>query len=136
MKTYVINTCKESIPCNPCVDSCKVNAIFKENLVTPPVIDEEKCIACKNCVAQCPGQALYFYTEENDREGTITFPFEFLPLPTADEKVSLLDMEGHVIGKGVVSKVQLTQKYNKTPLLTVQGTIDVIKNTRGIKRSV
>ena len=62
MNKYIISTCIESIPCNPCVGSCKVEAITKKSLVRPPVINNEICNGCKKCVAECPGQALYFFS--------------------------------------------------------------------------
>ncbi|MEJ2248511.1 MAG: 4Fe-4S dicluster domain-containing protein [Candidatus Lokiarchaeota archaeon] len=43
----------------PCLKSCPVEAISKRNdgIV---VIDEEKCIGCKDCVEACPYRVMYF----------------------------------------------------------------------------
>lgn len=49
----------------PCMDSCKVyGAIYKrdDGLV---IIDPEKCVGCKSCVAACPYGAIYFNDELN-----------------------------------------------------------------------
>ena len=134
MNKYIISTCTEGIPCNPCVDSCKVQAITKKCLVSTPEINNDCCIGCKNCVAQCPGQALYFFQDLEDSRSAITFPFEFLPLPKKNDSVDLVNIEGHIIGKGTVLKVDNPVAFNKIPLITVSGTKDVIRETRSIRR--
>lgn len=134
MNKYIISTCKESIPCNPCIGSCKFGAITKESLVTPPTINDEVCVGCKKCVAECPGQSLYFFQEMEDGQGQIAFPYEFLPLPKQNEKVIVVDIDGQPIGNGVVFKVEERASYNKTPLVTVSGAREIILNTRSIRR--
>lgn len=132
-KGWIISDCKEGIPCNPCEDCCKFGALIKETLTTPPLLMEEKCVGCKLCVAGCPGQALYYLTQEDDR-GTITFPYEYLPYPEVGMEVALTDREGKIIGKGWVETVDIRKIFNETALVTLKGEASLIERVRGFRR--
>jgi Fe-S-cluster-containing hydrogenase component 2 len=93
--------CVEDIPCNPCGFVCRVNAIAKENLCAPGVVDWEKCTGCSLCVAVCPGMAI-FCQMSKDGEGYVTMPYELLPEPKLGDPVELLDRSGDVIGRGTI----------------------------------
>lgn len=132
-KGRIISDCKEGIPCNPCSESCSFGALIKETLTTPPVLIDEKCVGCKLCVANCPGQALYYLTWDGN-EGTITFPYEYLPYPMEGMEVDLLDGEGKKVGEGVVEKVDVRGAFNETALVTLRGSYPLIESVRGFKR--
>lgn len=132
-KGRIISDCKEGIPCNPCGESCSFGALYKETLTTPPTLIDEKCVGCKMCVANCPGQALYFLTCSGD-EGTITFPYEYLPYPEVGLDVILLNGEGQEVGEGIVEKVDVRKVFNETALVTLKGDYPLIESVRGFKR--
>ncbi|HZK61214.1 MAG TPA: 4Fe-4S binding protein [Anaerovoracaceae bacterium] len=99
--------CIEEIPCNPCETSCLKGAICVGKPITNlPKIDFKKCAGCGICVAACPGLAIYIkdftYSEE---EGLISFPFEYLPLPSIGDNVIMIDRLGEEICQGTVTKI-------------------------------
>jgi Fe-S-cluster-containing hydrogenase components 2 len=51
------NRCPQNHPC-PAVKVCPVGAI-KQNGFPAPVIDQEKCIQCEECVMFCPMGAIH-----------------------------------------------------------------------------
>ena len=56
----VIVECFQEIPCNPCVDACKLKAIAKPKDINDlPIVDFGKCNGCGACIAQCPGLAIF-----------------------------------------------------------------------------
>ena len=131
MKHLIKIYCRQEIPCNPCVSSCKFDAINKETLTTPPTYDQEKCIGCLLCVASCPGQALFYLDEE---KGELIFPYEFVNRPEIGSKVKLADEFGNIIGQGEVLEYIDRKAFNKTILVRVKGPLESISKTRGIVR--
>ena len=121
IKGSAVLECLQESPCNPCTSACKVGAITKETLTSLPVLDTEKCIGCKMCVAACPGQAIFFIAKEPEK-GTveITFPYEYLPLPLEGQKVTAVDRTGHEVCEGTVVKVDNRKNFNKTNLVTLE----------------
>lgn len=99
--------CTEDIPCDPCVEACKLGAISKASLTTPPDIDYEKCTGCASCVDVCPGLAI-FVINMNYKEGKalVSIPYEMLPVPKRGERVDALDRSGKKIGVGEIVKVR------------------------------
>jgi Fe-S-cluster-containing hydrogenase component 2 len=99
--------CIEDIPCDPCVEACKLGAISKESLTTPPNIDYEKCTGCASCVDVCHGLAI-FIINMNYREGKalVSIPYEMLPVPKRGERVDALGRSGRKIGVGEIVKVR------------------------------
>ena len=100
--------CIQEIPCNPCEASCKFGAIkIGEPITTLPFLDENKCIGCGVCVAQCPGLAIFIIDKTySDTHGTVAFPYEYYPLPEKNQEIEAVNRNGQVICTGKVLKIQ------------------------------
>ncbi len=128
--------CVEEIPCNPCEASCPRGAIKVGKPITNlPVLDAEKCIGCTMCVAACPGLAIYVkdYTY-SETEATITFPYEYWPLPEKGQEVTLVDEMGEAICRGKVLRVVNPKQYNHTPLVTAAYPKEFFEQVKSMRR--
>ncbi len=131
MKHKIKIYCQQEIPCDPCAASCSKKAIIKKTLTTIPEFNEEKCIGCLLCVANCPGQALFYINEEL---GELTFPYEFSLRPDIGEEINLVDEYGNTLGIGEVKDFIDKKAFNKTTLIVVRGNLKDLDRTRGIVR--
>ena len=63
--------------CNnpPCVRACPVTATYKDKKTGIVMMDNQKCIGCKICMAACPYEARY-YNEERGAADKCDFCFE------------------------------------------------------------
>ncbi len=128
-KGVAILECVQEIPCNPCVESCPVNAISMKDINAPPINDYDKCIACKKCVGVCPGLAIFVIKIKKDC-AEITIPYEFLPHPEVGDIVDALDREGKYKCK---AKIKSVQKKGKTYVVTIQVDKKFAMEIRNIK---
>ena len=128
-KGVAISECIQLIPCNPCVDSCPVDAISMKDINSIPVINYDRCISCGKCVGVCPGLAL-FIVKKTDEKGYVTIPYEMYPAPKNGLDVEVLDRSGKTIGKGIVIKVK---KAGKTMIVTVEINKDQVMDVRNIR---
>jgi len=111
--------CFREIPCDPCYYSCPVGAVKEfSDLNDLPEIDYDKCTGCGQCIAGCPGLAVFVidYTYSEDR-GLIGLPYEFTPLPREGEMVMALDRSGEEIEKAEVIRVRQNRKQSNTPVV-------------------
>ena len=115
-KGFVIADCLYGFACNPCSFSCKQGAITKSSTSVTPVIDYDKCIGCMECVAQCPGLAIFGYRQDR---GQLFLPLEF-NLPAGAKEVFLVDDNGKKVGEGEIERV--IPKPNKTNIAVVKAT--------------
>ena len=120
-KPYVAIECPQEIPCNPCETSCPSGAICVGSPITKlPQFDPEKCNACGRCVAACPGLAIFLIDPTfSETEGTVSLPYEFLPLPQPGQTVRVLDREGKEVGEGRIVRVRNPKSFDATPLVSV-----------------
>ena len=128
--------CVQEIPCNPCESSCKVGAICVGECITNlPNLDEEKCIGCGMCVAKCPGLAITLLDlSYSETEGTVDFPFEYLPLPEVGDEVDAVDRSGAVVCKGIVQKITKIKAYAGTTVVRISIPAEYINVVRSMKR--
>ena len=117
-KRVAVIECLESIPCNPCGFICPVDAIRKDSLVAPPVMDWEKCVGCTKCVPICPGLAIFLQWIDGDK-GYVTMPYERVPEPRIGEEVLLQDRSGRTIGEGKIVNPTYQARGDPNPLWCV-----------------
>ena len=113
-KPFVTIDCLHGFACNPCIFACPKDAIQKTSTSTVPVVDYEKCIGCMDCVAKCPGLAIFGYN--------LTKNWLFLPIENFVEEnaeVFLVNNQGEKLGEGVIEKV--LRKPNKTNIARVKS---------------
>jgi Fe-S-cluster-containing hydrogenase component 2 len=125
--------CFERIPCDPCFHLCKQGAIRSFRYINDlPEIDFEKCTGCGICIGGCPGLAIFVVdVSAPSQEGSVSLPYEFLPLPKKEEEVLALDRQGDVVGKGTVLRVQ--RKKNKRSVITIAVPKDLVMVVRNIR---
>lgn len=132
-RIHPVMECTQNIPCNPCQDACPRGCItIGSNITSLPVVDEEhSCIGCGMCVASCSGQAIFLVEEETESGyGTVTMPYEFLPLPQAGERGTALGRDGRPICAAEVVKVRTAPAFDHTNLLTIRVPADMVMKAR------
>lgn len=125
--------CTQNIPCNPCQDACKVGCIkVGANITQIPAIDEaKKCVDCGMCVASCPGQAIFLVNETHeDGYGSISFPYEFLPVPQVGDKGMALDRKGSVVCETEIIGVKKQTTMDKTAVVTMKVPTQYVNSAR------
>lgn len=134
--TVAVIECIQEIPCNPCEAACPQGAIRIGSPITSlPEINEELCTGCGVCIAKCPGLAIFTIDKTySDTEATVSFPYEYIPLPVKDEIVEAVNREGKVVCKGKVVKVLNPKSYDRTPVVTVAIQKEFADDVRSMKR--
>jgi Fe-S-cluster-containing hydrogenase component 2 len=127
----VIIECDEDIPCDPCVEGCKIKAIVKESLTDAPIVDYEKCTGCALCVASCPGLAIFVVDYSREDKALVYIPYEMLPVPQEGDKGDALDRSGKRIGSAEVAKVR--KGTRGTTILGILVEKDLAMNVRSIR---
>ncbi|MEA3356509.1 MAG: 4Fe-4S binding protein [Candidatus Bipolaricaulota bacterium] len=128
--------CIQEIPCNPCEAACPTGAIDIGSPITNlPRLDEGKCIGCRLCVSACPGLAIFMVDlTYSDESATVTFPYEYLPLPEKGQTVRAMNRAGEPVCAGTVIRVQNPRVNDKTPVVTVAVPHRYAAEVRGILR--
>ncbi len=126
--------CLQQIPCNPCEEACPYGAIsVGEPITNLPRLAADRCRGCGLCVPACPGQAIFVVdTTLSDTEATVSFPFEFLPVPQPGQKAAVVNRAGEAVGEGTVTKVLNPPKYDRTRVITVAVPRGLANEVRGI----
>lgn len=129
--------CTQNIPCNPCQDACPKGCIsIGCNITSLPVVKTEvPCIGCGMCVASCSGQAIFLVDEDTgDGYGTVTLPYEFLPLPEKGEKGMALGRDGKEVCEAEIVNVRSSKAFDHTHLLTMKVPKDMVMKARFFKK--
>ena len=126
--------CAQEIPCNPCEEACPYGAIQVGKPITNlPKLNQDKCIGCGNCIAACPGLAIFVVNGSKDK-AEISFPYEYYPLPEKGQIVDCVDRSGKTVTSGKVLRVIKSPKYDQTAVITVEVDQEYINVVRSIKR--
>lgn len=131
-----ITECIQEIPCNPCEGACRRGAINLGSPITNlPKVDFDTCNGCSLCVAQCPGLAIFVVDKSySDTFGTVTFPYEYSPVPEAGQLVQAVDRSGAVICDAIIKKVINPNSFDRTPVITIEVPIEFVEEARSINR--
>ena len=116
--------CVQEIPCNPCIEACPHGLIKMEGSIMALPRFEGACQGCGECVLACPGLAIQLLFNDYDPSGEkalLMLPFEFNNdvIPFGRE-VTTTDMEGNVVGKGIVRAVRERSDQDRRKLLLVE----------------
>lgn len=114
--------CFEEIPCDPCEPACPHGAIrVGSPIINLPVLDVDRCNGCGLCIPACPGQAIFVVDVSLPGEmGTVSIPYEFVPLPRKGDTVLALDRDGRVLGEARVIRVVNPPSFDHTPVVTLE----------------
>ncbi|MGN0154082.1 MAG: FAD-dependent oxidoreductase [Lachnospiraceae bacterium] len=133
---HPVMECSQNIPCNPCQDACPKHCIkIGNNITALPAVDETaECVGCGMCVAACSGQAIFLVNEDYEEGyGTVTLPYEMLPLPKKGDKGIGLSRSGEPICEAEVLEVRTSPAFDHTNLLTMKVPVDMVMKARFYK---
>ena len=133
---HPIIECTQNIPCNPCQDACPKGCIsIGSNITSLPIVKNNvDCINCGMCVANCSGQAIFLVDEDcGDGTGTVTLPYEFVPLPEVGTKGIALGRDGKKVCEAEVINVKNNKMFDKTNLLTIKIPKEYVMKARFFK---
>ena len=131
--------CSQNIPCDPCQEACPFGCIKVGERITdlPAVVEDSTCRNCGACVAACPGQAIFLVNEDaEEKMGTVSLPYEFLPRPEVGDKGVALDRSGRVICDAEVVKIQNVGSFDRTAVLTMKVPKEYTSSARFFKKEV
>lgn len=128
--------CVQEIPCNPCEAACPVGAIqVGEPITNLPTLHGEKCTGCGMCVSRCPGLAIVIVNKVySDTTATVSFPFEYFPIPVVGEERNAMNRKGEILCKGKIVKVVNPVAFDHTPVVTVEIPKEFADEVRTVER--
>lgn len=126
--------CVQEIPCDVCRSICPHDAINVPKVNSLPILLEEQCIGCGICLPFCPGLAIFLIDiHYSNTEALISFPYEFLPLPTKGSMVDATDRMGQVVTKGRIVRIITRDDFDKTVTVSIAVPQKYAQKVRGIR---
>lgn len=131
-----IAECVQEIPCNPCETACRFHAItVGDPIINLPYVDEETCTGCGTCIAQCSGLAVFVVDKSlGGGKGTVSFPYEYVPVPEKGQIVKAVDRQGNAVCDGEVTKIMNPKSFDRTPVVTLKIPVEYVDEVRGMQR--
>ena len=138
---FPIFHCSQEIPCNPCTAVCSQGAIYIDESdirKIPAFVAKElgkSCIGCAKCVTICPGLAITLVDYRKDAANpSVTIPYEFQSQSIqAGEMVTVMDVEGALLGRVEVKRVRATKANDRTLAVQVRAPAEYAKRIAGIR---
>ena len=84
------------------------------------LIDLNRCIGCRICVARCPGLAIFVVDQSREEGDFVSLPYEFLPLPREGDVVEALGRQGQAEGRAEVARVDPPRGESGTAVVTLK----------------
>lgn len=133
--------CLQEIPCNPCTSVCPQGLIHidPDDIRHIPKFMGERlgkaCIGCERCITICPGLAITLVDYRKSPETpTVTLPYEFSKGRIQEsERVTVLDINGTVLGEVGVVDVRAIERNDRTILIRVKAPRAFAKRIAGIR---
>jgi len=133
--------CSQEIPCDPCTSVCTQKAIYidpNDIRHIPEFIGQKigkKCTGCEKCVTICPGLAITLVDYRKDAENpSVTLAYEFLKESIkVDDVVTVLDVEGNVLGNVKVTNVRAVKANDRTVAVRLRAPKEYAKRIAGIR---
>jgi ferredoxin len=112
--------CVQHIPCDPCQQACPSGAITVEDHITSlPFLDPNKCSGCGVCIPSCPGLAIFVVDlNYSKRMARITIPYEFLPIPKKESKITVMGRRGEELCDSQVLGIKRPREYDQTAVIS------------------
>ena len=123
MEVFPVIACNQEIPCNPCTQVCPLGSIsIPDGTITSPPQFRGKCLGCGRCVLICPGLAIRLVMPGNRPDTSmIMLPWEFGgDIVKPGDEVTTVDMEGKVIGKGVIKAIRTRPDQDRRRLVLME----------------
>ncbi|NLF79957.1 MAG: 4Fe-4S binding protein [Clostridia bacterium] len=131
----VIAECFQRIPCDPCARRCPRGAFsIGEDINDLPRWDAELCDGCGDCIALCPGMAIFGVDMTYSKDqALVSLPFEFVPRPKPGQMALGLDRGGRELGWFEVADVKCGGEGNKTYVIALKAPRELAMELRQIK---
>ena len=127
--------CLQEIPCNPCQEACRQGHIHIGTSITDYPIVNESCTGCGLCLPSCPGLCIFILDGSySEKEGTVTMPYELVPLPEKGDIVQACNRLGEPVCDGRIIRVRKTARQEVCYAVTVAIPKQWINDVRHIRR--
>ncbi len=122
LPVFPVISCLQEIPCNPCTQVCPVGSItIPDGSITSRPVFSGDCLGCARCVVVCPGLAIRLVEKGRPGFSLLTLPWEFSEERVlVGERVQTVDLEGQLVGDGLVVAVKDRKDFDRRRLLVVE----------------